>query len=118
MLVGLLLESVLPGWKKKKKLQWSLAPEERSVRWEASGLSQKQAGGEVSYSVRLKAPGSGERFFKAKTLEASEVLTDWLGLERAGRAALPFAFAVDGGHLDLVGGLWFQASDKNLCVAC
>lgn len=72
----------------------------------------------MSYSFRLKALGSGERFFKAKTLEARGVLTDWLGLEKAGSTALPFAFAVDGGHLDLVGGLWFQASDKNLCLAC
>lgn len=39
-------------------------------------------------------------------------LTDWLGLERADDAALAFAFPVDGGHLDLVGGLWFQPNDS------
>lgn len=39
------------------------------------------------------------------------VLTDWLRLESAGRAALAFAFAVDGGHPDLIGGLWFQVNN-------
>lgn len=39
------------------------------------------------------------------------VLTDRLGLEGADPAAFAFAFAVDGGHLDLVGGLGVQLSD-------
>lgn len=47
-----------------------------------------------------------------------EVLTDWLGLESAGRAALAFAFTIDGRHLDLIGGFWFQASDGDLGHVC
>lgn len=46
------------------------------------------------------------------------VLTDWLSLESSGRAALAFAFSIDGGHLDLVGGLWLQAIDGDLNHAC
>lgn len=46
------------------------------------------------------------------------LLTDWLGLESAGRAALAFTFPVDGGHLDLVGGLWLQANDGDLGQVC
>lgn len=39
------------------------------------------------------------------------VRTDRSGLELDGRAALAFAFAVDGGHLDLVVGVRRQAHD-------
>lgn len=51
-------------------------------------------------------------------MPARAVLTDWLGLERLGRAALAFTFPVDGGHPDLVGGLGLQALDDNLGRAC
>lgn len=47
-----------------------------------------------------------------------EVLTDWLGFKSGDRAVLPFTFAIDGGHLDLVGGLRFQTNDGDLGHAC
>lgn len=46
------------------------------------------------------------------------VLTDGLSLESAGWAALAFTFSVDGGHLDLVGGLWLQAINGDVNHAC
>lgn len=55
---------------------------------------------------------------RAGTQAARAVLTDGLGLESAGPAALAFTFAVDGGHLDLVGGLRLQANDGDLGQVC
>lgn len=46
------------------------------------------------------------------------VLTDWLSLESAARAALAFTFSVDGGHPDLVGGLRLQAINGDVDHAC
>lgn len=57
--------------------------------------------------IRFKAAGSGLVWSR----EERQALTDWLRLESAGTAALAFAFAVDGGHLDLVGRLRFQSDD-------
>lgn len=47
-----------------------------------------------------------------------EVLTDGLRLEGGGRAALAFTFTVNGGHLDLVGGLGLQAIDGEFGGIC
>lgn len=47
-----------------------------------------------------------------------EVLTDGLRLEGGGRAALAFTFTVNGGHLDLVGGLGLQANDDKFGGIC
>lgn len=46
------------------------------------------------------------------------VLTDRLGLESSGGAALAFSFAIDGGHSDLVGRFWFQPRDDDLRQLC
>lgn len=72
----------------------------------------------MSNSIRFKALGSEERLLRAGTRVVRAVLTDWLSLESAGRAALSFTFSVDGRHLDLVGGLWFQANDGDLGQIC
>lgn len=72
----------------------------------------------MSNSIRFKALGSLERLLRAGTGAARAVLTDWLGLESVGRAALAFALAVDGRHLDLVGGLWLQANDGDRGQIC
>lgn len=47
-----------------------------------------------------------------------EVLTDRLRLEGGGRAALAFTFTVNGGHLDLVGGLGLQTNDDEFGGIC
>lgn len=60
--------------------------------------------------VRFKASGVGGT--------PAALLTDWLGLKNSGFAALALSFAVDGGHLDLVGGLRLQAADGDLGVGC
>lgn len=72
----------------------------------------------MSNRIRFEASGSEERLLRAGTQAARAVLTDWLGLESAGRAALAFALAVDGGYLDLVGGLWLQAVDGDPGHVC
>ena len=72
----------------------------------------------MSYSVRFRPPGSGQSLLRAGIQEVRAALTDWLGLERAGEAAVAFAFAVDGGHLDLVGGLGLQANDGDHGHVC
>lgn len=59
----------------------------------------------MSSSIRFKAFGSQEHLEQEQ--EARGVLTDWLGLESAGLAALAFAFAVDSRHPDLVRGFGF-----------
>lgn len=62
--------------------------------------------------------GSEERLLEAGTRAVRAVLTDWLRLERFGRGALTFTFAIDGGNPDLVGGLWVQAEDGDLVQIC
>lgn len=84
----------------------------------AWGLSETRAGGGVRNSVRFKASGSEERLLRAGTGAARAVLTDWLGLESSGAAALAFTFTVDGGHLDLVGGLRHQADNGDRGQGC
>lgn len=79
----------------------------------AWGLSETRAGGGVRNSIRFKAS-----LIKAGTGAARAVLTDWLGLESSGPAALAFTFTVDGGHLDLVGGLRHQANNGDHGRGC
>jgi len=67
---------------------------------------------------QVQSTGSGERLLRAGIQEAREALTDWVGLESAGKAVLAFAFAVDSGHSDLIGGLWFQANDGDQRHVC
>lgn len=69
-------------------------------------------------SIRFKALGSEESLLGAESGTAREVLTDWLRLEGLARAALAFPFPVDGGHLDLVGGLRLQAGDGDFGQVC
>lgn len=74
--------------------------------WEGGGQQEVERGNRV----RFKASGVGGT--------PAALLTDWLGLKNSGFAALALAFAVDGGHLDLVGGLRLQAADGDLGVGC
>lgn len=54
--------------------------------------------------------GGGGAIVRVKA-SGAELLTDWLRLEGARRAARSFSFTVDGRHLHLAGRLWFQAND-------
>lgn len=66
-------------------------------------------------SVRV----TGDCYLTVRRTRAGDgVLTDWLGLEAGGKAAFALAFAIDGGHLDLVGSLWLQATDGDHGQAC
>lgn len=68
--------------------------------------------------IRFKAAGSGQHLLRAEIREVKDELTDWLRLKKAGTAALALAFPVDGGHLDLVGRLWFQSVDDHAGHVC
>lgn len=74
--------------------------------------SRRRPGWPSGRSRWRSGDGAGARSKKrTRPGQRGEVLTQPRRLKGGGRAALASAFTVDGGHLDLVGGLWLQAND-------